>query len=49
MANFRKNLQVFVNLQRFSISRRVAWAASETMMVLLEGQAFWPRTLRFSI
>jgi hypothetical protein len=49
MANFRKNLQVFVNLHCFSISHRVAWAASETMMVLLEGQAFGPRTLRFSI
>jgi hypothetical protein len=49
MANFRKNLQVFLNLQDFSVSRRFAWAASETMMVLLEGQAFWPRTLRFSI
>jgi hypothetical protein len=49
MANFPKNLQGFEDLQRFSISRRAAWAASETMMVLLEGQAFWPRTLRFSI
>jgi hypothetical protein len=49
MANFRKNLQVLVSLRRFSISRRFAWAASETIMVLLEGRAFWPRTLRFSI
>jgi hypothetical protein len=49
MASFRKDLQVFVNLQPFSISRRVDWAASETMVVLLEGRAFWPRTLRFSI
>jgi hypothetical protein len=49
MANFRKNLQVFVDLQRFSISRCFAWAASETMVVLLEGRAFWRRTLRFSI
>ena len=49
MANFRKNLQVFVSPQRFSVSRRVARAASETMMVLFESQAFGPRTLRFSI
>src|SRR5580658_1501646 len=27
----------------------LGWPASETMMVLLEGRAFWPRTLRFSI
>jgi len=40
MANFPKNLQVLRSLQRFSISRRFAWAASETMMVLLEGRAF---------
>jgi hypothetical protein len=49
MANFRKNLQVFVNLQRFSISRRrVAWAASETMTVLLEGRAFLASKLSVS-
>jgi hypothetical protein len=49
MANFRKNLQVFVYMQRFSISRRFTWGASETMMVMLEGRSFWPRTLHFSI
>jgi len=49
MANFRKNLGAAANRHDFSISRQVAWAASETMMVAHEGQAFRPRTLRFSI
>jgi hypothetical protein len=49
MPNFRKNLRVLVSPQRFSVSRRVAWAASETMMVAHEGQAYGLRTLRFSV
>jgi len=49
MANFPENLRAFATRHRFSISRRIAWAASETMMVAHEGQTFRPRTLRFSI
>jgi hypothetical protein len=49
IANSRKNLGASTNRCRFSISCRVAWAASETMMVAHEGQTFRPRTLRFSV
>ena len=38
MANSRNNLGVSPHRHYFSISSRVAWAASETMMVAHEGQ-----------
>jgi hypothetical protein len=33
MANSRKNLGASASRHHFSVSRRVVWAASETMMV----------------
>jgi hypothetical protein len=48
-ASFRNNLHGFADGHHFSISRRVAWAAIETMMVAHEGQAIRRRTLRFSV